>query len=156
MYCSSCGTAVSPKLSYCSRCGAELNAKEQSVSGSSELSPDSLVWAIAAVTIVGLGTVIGLMAVMKEVVHFNEGIIMAFTLLCFLTSLGIDSVFIWLLLRSQKSVRQAGQAGDKIQLKELTTKELAETQARALNEVAPSLTEHTTRTLEPAHGERKS
>jgi hypothetical protein len=130
-----------------------LNAKENSVSRPSELSPDSLVWAIAAVTIVGLGTVIGLMAVMKNVVQFNEGVIMAFTLLSFLTFMGIDSVFIWLLLRSQKRKRDTG---DKIHLKELTTKELAETQARALNEVAPSITEHTTRTLEPAHGERKT
>ena len=27
MYCSSCGTAVNPGLSYCNHCGAELNRK---------------------------------------------------------------------------------------------------------------------------------
>ena len=38
---------------------------------------ESLVWALASVTIVGIGAVIGLMARMKEVVHFNEGLIIA-------------------------------------------------------------------------------
>lgn len=153
MYCSSCGTAVSPNLSYCNRCGTELNAKERNVTLQSPLSPDYLVWAIASVTIVGLGTAIGLMAVMKNVVHFNEGVIMAFTFLCFLTFLGIDSVFIWLLLRSQKRGRETG---DIIQLKELATKELAETQSRVLADPAPSVTEHTTRTLEPVHSKSQT
>jgi uncharacterized paraquat-inducible protein A len=153
MYCSSCGTAVSPKLSFCNRCGAELNAKERSAIKPSETLPESLVWAIVSVSVGGLAILIGLMAVMKQVLRFNDGLITALTLLSFLILIGAESVFIWLLLRSQKSAKETGSL---TQPKELATKELAETQARALNEVAPSITEHTTRTLEPAHHERNA
>lgn len=48
----------------------------------------------------------GLMAVMKEVVHINNnGLIIAFSLLVFLTFLGVDSVIIWLLLRPRRDAR---------------------------------------------------
>lgn len=153
MYCSSCGTAVTPSLSYCNRCGAELKAKQNGPTKLSEAAPEYLVWAITAITIVGLGTVIGLMAVMKEVVHFNEGLIAAFTLLSFLTFMGVDAVFIWILLRSRMGAKEAG---GKPQEKELTTKELGEAKARVLAEAAASVTEHTTRTLDPAGRKNKT
>jgi uncharacterized paraquat-inducible protein A len=152
MNCSSCGAAVKPGLSYCNRCGAELTeggrpARQQ------ELPPESLVWAITAITIVGLGGVIGLMAVMKKVLHFNEALITAFTLLFFLSFLGADVVFIWLLLRSKTGVRDAYRM---TRQKGLNTKELGETKARPLPEPALSVTEHTTRTLEPVDGKHKT
>lgn len=150
MYCSSCGMAVSPSLSFCSRCGAEVNSKELSSNKGSEASQESLVWALASVTIVGIGAVIGFMAVMKEVVHFNEGLIIAFSLLVFLTFCGVDSVIIWLLLRPRRDSRAYLRA----QPTELTTNELAESKARMLTEPSFSVTDHTTHTLEPAEAER--
>lgn len=147
MYCSSCGTAVSSSLSYCNRCGAELNAKDRSPSIASEMAHESLVWALVSVTVVGIGAVIGLMAVMKEVVHFNNGLIIAFSLLTFLAFLGVDSVIIWLLLRP---MREAKKAYPIPQQTELTTNELAESKPRVLPEPSFSVTDHTTHTLEPA------
>jgi uncharacterized paraquat-inducible protein A len=153
MYCSSCGMAVSPSLSYCNRCGAELSAKDRSPNKRQEASPESLVWALTSVTIVGIAAVIGLMAVMSEVVHFNTGLIVAFSLLVFLAFLGVDSVIIWLLLRPS---REAREAYFRTQQKELTTNELAESKARLLPEPSFSVTDHTTHTLEPAERKRQA
>lgn len=152
MYCSSCGMAVSPSLSYCNRCGAELNAKDRSPNKRSEASQESLVWALASVTIVGIGAVIGLMAVMKEVVHFNNDLILGFTLLTFLAFLGVDIVITRLLLRPRRDARAYFRA----QQKELTTNELAESKARVLTEPSFSVTDHTTHTLEPAERKRQA
>ena len=149
MYCSSCGMAVSPSLSYCNRCGAEVNAKDRSPS--KEASQESLVWALTSVTIVGIAAVIGLMAVMKEVVHFNEGLIIAFSLLVFLAFLGVDSVIIWLLLRPRRDAR----AFFRTPQNELTTNDL-ESNARALPEPSFSVTDHTTHTLESAERKRQA
>jgi hypothetical protein len=144
MYCSSCGATVKPDLSYCNHCGAELNAKQRGASHKlSETSLQSLVWAIASVTIVGLGAVIGLMAVMKEVLHFNEGLIIAFSLLSFLCFLGVDSVFIWVLVHSRMGAKEGGIN----QQKGLSKREFGETKARVLSESGVSVTEHTTREL---------
>ena len=156
MYCSSCGEEVKTGLSYCKRCGAELIAKERSSNTASELSPDYLVWAIVSVTIAGLGVIIGMMAVMKEVVNFNIDIITAVTALCFLIVLAADSVFIWLLLRSKRETKESG---DFTRMMEQAAREIAAAQERVervLAEPAPSITEHTTRTLEPVERENKT
>jgi hypothetical protein len=111
------------------------------------------VWAIAAVTIVGLGATIGLMAVMKEVLHFNEGLIIFFSLLSFLTFLGVDIVFIWLLLRPRMGAKDAGGMSRE---RVITTTELAETKGRVFAEPALSVTEQTTRTLDAVERQRKT
>ena len=152
MYCASCGTAVTSGLSYCNRCGAELNGKGRSATKSSELSPETLVWAIVSVTLGGLALTIALMAMMKKELGINEGAILAFALLSFLFILMADGAFLWLLLRSK---RDANDTTETAQGKGLTTKGLGENPARALPEPAMSVTEHTTRTLEPMREERK-
>lgn len=151
MYCSFCGTALSPGLTYCSRCGAEVNAKDRGAAGPRQAPEESLVWAIVAVTIVGLGGLIGLMSVMKEVLHFSDVLIVVFSLLFFLTFLGVDIAFLRLLLRSKL---WAGHTERFTRHKVPSTNDLGETSPRALNEPAPSVTEHTTRTMDPAQLER--
>lgn len=150
MYCSSCGSAVPPGLSYCNRCGADLRAKEQSVIKSSEASPDSLVWGMVAVTTVGLGSVIALMVIMEEVLHFNQGLIVAFALLTFFSFLIVDAVFIWKLLRSKGRKTE-----DRTELPAAANRELGAAQAGTLPEAMPSITDHTTRTLEPVESKRR-
>jgi uncharacterized membrane protein YvbJ len=154
MYCSSCGSVVTQGLSYCNHCGAKLNgAKSESVTKSSELFPDSLVWAIVSVFVVGLGCIIGLMALMKDLLNFNTGIILTIASLSFLLMFAIEGVFIWMLLsrrRGAKEVRDTEEA------KEQVTKELDAAQPRALAEPVPSITEHTTRKFEPVYSERKT
>jgi hypothetical protein len=116
-------------------------------------SVDSLVWAIASVTIVGLGAVIGLMAVMKEVLHFPDSLIVAFSLLFLLAFLGVDSAFVWLLVKLKNGPKESGYKANQ---KALATRDLDDGQPRGLPEPVMSVTERTTRTLETAHQERKA
>lgn len=154
MYCSSCGKVVAQGLSYCNHCGAKLSgAKAESVTKSSELFPDSLVWAVVSIFVIGLGCIIGLMAVMKDLLNFNTGIILTITLLSFLLMFAVEGVFIWLLLSRSRGAKAAGKAKE---AKEQVTKELDAAQARALSEPASSITENTTRKFEPIYSERKT
>jgi hypothetical protein len=154
MYCSSCGAAIAQDLSYCNRCGAKVSGgKADGAHKPAEMVPDSLVNAITAVFVVGLGAIIGLMAVMKKVIGFENDVIFAITVFCLVLMLGIEGVLIKLLLDRKRGVKEVGTTG---RLKERTTKELGEAQGRALPEPVPSVTEHTTRAFEPIPGERKS
>ncbi|MGH9902409.1 MAG: hypothetical protein ACRD68_11440, partial [Pyrinomonadaceae bacterium] len=104
-----------------------------------ELSPDFLVNAITAVFVVGLGAIIGLMAVMKKVVGFDLSIILAITVLSFVLLLVVEAVLIRLLLNGTRGAKGVGATG---RLKEHTTKELGGGgQARVLPEPVPSVTE---------------
>jgi hypothetical protein len=154
MYCSSCGGAVARGLDYCNHCGARLNnAKDRSLSKQAELFPDSLIWAIVSVLTVGLGSIIGLLAVMKEVVHFDLGLIIAFTLLSFTLVLGVEGVLIWQLVRRRPGAQDGR---DSAPQDKQTTRELDVAPAQALPEPISSVTEQTTRAFEPLYSERKS
>ena len=137
MYCSKCGSAVSPNLTYCNHCGAKLNeAKGDSIIKSSGMKPENLLFFITIVFVFGLGAIIFLMMALKMVFGSeNMGLIIFFTLLSFLIMLGVEGVFIWMLLSRKKDAREAA-------------KELSEAKARLLPEPAFSVTDHTTRTLE--------
>jgi hypothetical protein len=149
MYCSSCGSAVPAGSTYCNRCGTDLKPKQSGPMKLSETAPESLIWAIAAVTIIGLGVSIGMMAVMKEVLQFNTPLIIAFTLLTFFTFMAVDAVFIRVLLRSGIGVKEVFE-------KNLSTKGLDERNVRALPEPGITVTEHTTRTLDHVESDRKT
>lgn len=154
MYCSSCGSAVTPGLSYCNRCGSELTAKKSAPKNTPQL-PESLVWAIVAVSVGGLALIIGLMAVMKNELHFDNQLILLLSLLSFLPLLAAETVFIWLLFKSARRAKLRDQdTVDMTQFKGSATKELGEPQERLLTEPPVTVTEHTTRTLEPVHRER--
>ena len=152
MYCSACGVAVAPGLSYCNHCGAKLN-RGDSVSQSSEIKPESLIQAMTAVFVFGFIAIIVLMGVMKAVLGLSVETILAFTLLPFLLMLLLEGVFIRLLLRGKRATEKVG---DTVLSKGQATKELDSAQARALPEPVPSATEHTTRVLEPIYNERTS
>ena len=152
MYCSNCGSAVPSGLTYCNRCGVKVNdAKSQSITKASDFIPESLVFAIVAVFIFGIGVTIGLIAVMKQVVGFDLGLIWTITMICFSLIIALEAVLIWLLFKSVRLAKQTEQ----VQLKEHTTKELSEGPQRALPEHHASVTEHTTRAFEPSFIERK-
>jgi hypothetical protein len=154
MYCSYCGVAVTPGLSYCNYCGEKLSgAKSDSIIKSPEVRPETLVAAMVFAFVFGLGAITVLMGVMKAVLHFEVGQILAFTLLSFLIMLSLEGVFIRLLLRRK---RGAEEAGDSVLLKGQATRELDAAQARVLPEPMPSVTEHTTRAFDPIYPERTS
>lgn len=155
MYCSACGVAVAQGVSYCNYCGTKLGAdKGESDSASAEVRPELLVCAMTGLFILGLVAISILMRVMKTALELNAGQIFAVTLLSFLMMLLIEGVFVRLLLRRKRGTEEAGD--NAVRLKGPATKELDAAQARALPEPLPSVTEQTTRTLEPVYTERTS
>ena len=104
--------------------------------------------------VAGLGVIIGLMALMKEVVGFDLPIVLAVTALSFLLLLSVEGVLVGLLLGARRRAGRAGAAAARTP--EQTTKELEGSRAHALPEPVPSVTEHTTRIFEPSYSERKA
>lgn len=150
MYCSTCGVAVAQGLSYCNYCGAALGGeKSTSVSKSAVVKPELLVSAMVAVFVLGLGVITIFMGVMKTVLNFDIGQILALSMLSFLIMLLLEGVFVYLLLSRKRGAKEPAQL-----LKERATNELDAAQVRALPEPLSSVTEQTTRTLAPVHTER--
>jgi hypothetical protein len=151
MYCSSCGAALEQGLSYCNYCGNKLaNAKGQTASKIEELFPDSLVWAIVTIFIIGFGCTIGLAALMKTVLGSNDGMINAVILGSLLLTMVVEGVFIWLLLDRSRSAKPAGSTG---RPKPEGHSLRSDTQHLALPQPAPSVTEQTTRSFEKTRSE---
>ena len=154
MYCSSCGASVAQGLSYCNYCGAKLGGANGDSGGrEAGVKPELLVSAAAGLFIFGLVAIAVLIGVLKAVAGFDLPFLVAATILSFLLLFVVESVLIGLLLKGRKGSKGAGDAG---RLKEQTTKELGEAQARVLTEPPSSVTEHTTRAFEPIYRERKS
>ena len=154
MYCPSCGTELTPELSYCNRCGANL----RSISNQSGVPPAKLVgaaWAIsiavALVTLGGFGMIFGLvMALITRGVNLSAGG-MGLIFFSSLIILAID----WLLVRQLSRVLNVPQlSSDATQAKKPKLIEQAVRQIDAPREPVSSVTEHTTRTFEPIHRER--
>ncbi len=156
MYCSSCGVAVTPGLSYCNYCGAKLSgAKADADAKQAELFPDSLIWAIVSVFVVGMGTTIGLMAMLKQLVDLSQSLILLFGLLSFALMIAVESVFIYMLLSRRRSAKEAVSQDEHPEGR--ATKELdAAREVPSLPEPVPSVTEQPTRAFEPVYSERKS
>lgn len=150
MYCSSCGVSVAQGLVYCKNCGAKLS--RDSENRSSEVRPESLIFACMATFIFGLGAITVLIGVMKTVLAVPVERIIPFALLPFLMMLALEVVFIRLLLQR---TRRPDVTTNTLPSREQTTRELDATHPRALPEPLPSVTEHTTRVLDPVHTERK-
>jgi hypothetical protein len=155
MYCSSCGMAATPGLSYCNHCGAKLSgSKDDGITKSSEIKPETLVGAIVTVFIVGFVAIIFLMMAMKMVFGpENLHLVISGTLLSFLIMLAVEGVFIWKLLAQRKGAKETG---DPERLKKQTARDLGEANAHIFPEAGMSVTEHTTRTLEPVDMKHKT
>jgi len=154
MYCSSCGVAVSQGLSYCNQCGAKLTgAKGDGVTKVARAQPESLVWAIVAIFVVGLGSIMGLMGILKVQFNANLGIVIIFSLIILLLMVVVEGVFISLLFGS-KSDSNDGKSAMEL-LRKQTTRELEAAQPHALSEPVASVTEHTTRAFEPIYVQKK-
>jgi hypothetical protein len=153
MFCSTCGVNVAQGLSYCNYCGAKVGEKNGSVNKSSEVKPEFLISAMIGLFIFGLVAITILMGMMKQVLGLPVEHVLGFALLPFLLMLLLEGVCLRLLMRRK---RDAETTGDTALLNEQTTKELGRAEDRLLTEPAPSVIDHTTRTLEPVYSERKS
>jgi|SRR5437588_8691296 len=151
MYCSSCGVAVTQGLTYCNYCGAKLNYAD-SGDKPPEIRPGGLVSMMVATFVMGLFVITIFMGVMKTVLHFEYGPLVAFTMLSFLIMLLLEGIFIRLLFRPLK--RRDSEPRNTFQNNRASTKEL-EAQSRVPMEPIASVTENTTRAFDPVYSERK-
>ena len=153
MYCPSCGAAVARGLSYCNHCGAKLGGAEGgSAPEPPGVKPELVVSSMVALFIFGLGAIAVLVGVLKQVAGFDTPALLAVTLFSLVLMLAVEGVLIGLLLRGGRGAKGVGDTG---RPKGQTTKELGEAHVRALPGHVPSVTEHTTRAFEPAHGGRQ-
>ena len=150
MYCSSCGVAVTPNLTYCNHCGAKLSGDTASTKTTELRAEWAMMSSMAALFVCGLVAISILLGVMKAVLKFQDGPIMAFGFLSFLILIGLEAVYVTRLFRVRHDVQKTA---DTPSLDRHTTKEL-EARSR-LSEPMGSVTDHTTRTLDPIYDERK-
>jgi hypothetical protein len=119
-----------------------LNAKELDPTVTSARSSAFFAAAMVMTFVFGLAAIAGLIAVMKAC-NLNEGVINGFAVMSFLMMIVIEAIFIGLLLRSALGKREDRARAQR------TTNELDAPQPAALAAPAISVTDHTTRTLEP-------
>lgn len=151
MFCSNCGTESARGTSFCNLCGAQLGGARAGGANTSDVSSESLMWAAVTVFVVGLGGIIGLLAVMKETVGFGNDVILAVAAAFLLMMFAIEAVLVGLLLRRARAAK--GAAGEETS-KSAETKELDAARPHALPEHFPSVTEQATRAFEPSYVER--
>jgi len=153
MYCSSCGVALAQNLTYCNFCGVKLNdEKSNSPVKTDELRYDAFVMTmIVSLFVFGMVAISIFTGVMKAVLHFEFGPLIAFAFLSFLVMIALEGVLISRLFRRKRKTDDlAGQGSVETHV----TKELAE-RSRLTSEPVSSVTDHTTRTLDPILSERK-
>jgi len=152
MFCHTCGTQLAQPLSYCNHCGADLSTlKTQDLADKTETAIDTLQWVIIGTTITLLGMALGALVLIKNGA-INERLGTAFVILTFISLVVAEGVLVWRffqLSRSAKETRTVPQLSDVIagQSDPLITRALQEHL-----EPVSSVTEETTRTLEPFYG----
>ena len=149
MFCPACGVSVNQELTYCKNCGGKLPRGDER--RPAEPKPENIMLVMVMTFVFGMVAISGLLAVLKAGLHFDFGPLMAITMLSFLIMIALEAVFIRLLFR--------GRARDKDKdatpiSGQPTTKQLEAQSQFALQPVG-SVTEHTTRTFDPAFSERK-
>jgi hypothetical protein len=149
MYCSTCGSAASPNLTYCKQCGAKLKAeKGDSLVKTTEVRADGMIMsAMVGLFILSLPAISLLILVLKNGLGLNRGEILPFVILSFIIMLLLEGVLFWQLSFRKRSTEGSGGTE---RVKGQTTRELGEAKARVLPEPPLSVTEHTTNLLETA------
>lgn len=142
MYCSACGTPLTPGLSYCNRCGASLRQRSEPKSH----AIPAFLTAITLIAIAGLGFMLGGAVTLKKEADMAPELVGFFMLFTF-----IIVVVTEVLLIRQLS-RQTGNA-ERTNIVTPPTNFEGAVEARSLpsrtaGEPIPSVTENTTRTLE--------
>jgi hypothetical protein len=146
MFCPSCGVALSQPTKFCVRCGSQLSVtkKDPAFKSIENRLRDEMVdlfW----LTVLGLGIILGGLALIKGL-GLSDWILIAYMILsttAFTINFGLSLWQIRRLDRFSKEARGVDQIGPP------GANELNPTMSRTAFEVAPSVTENTTRELEP-------
>lgn len=146
MYCPSCGSTLSRQVKYCTNCGAELNNQE--IKKAYERFDEylfKLFWEV----VIGLGVILGgafLASILAEKLHFSRWMAIAYLILSSTAFLFVFGLSLWQTLRLVRIMKKAD--GDTLPAARDTHKILP-AENLTPGELAPSVTENTTRSLEP-------
>lgn len=152
MNCPSCGAASERALKYCNRCGAQLSdARETSALELFEKRMDSEMEGLFWITVLGIALILGGMFLLKQA-QLGEWLIAAFMLLSSAAFITYFALGVWQVRRLARSSKEA--SGGALPLAQRETHELTPPTPHALPDSTPSITEHTTRTLEPVPAKR--
>jgi hypothetical protein len=142
MYCSSCGTPVTPGLSYCNRCGTSL--KEPEPAKSTGLM-SVIVIAMTLIGLGGLGILLGGAAALRQGANLPPDLVALFMLFCFLVIIVTE----FSLVRNlSKLVSSSSERQKHLPPVQSVPPELRLPQATPFGEPVSSVTDNTTRTLE--------
>src|SRR6266550_1190463 len=149
MYCSACGGPVTPGLKFCNRCGTGLSKEPEEKKQSGVTA--GLITAVVLVALGGLGIMFGGAIALKNGGGLNENVVALFMLLTF-AIIGTVEVFLLRqlsrLLESRRKLQQSDQLQPLFQSSSVSPHELRQAPLRTFPEAVPSVTEHTTRTLQ--------
>ena len=152
MYCQSCGKEVNSGLSFCNFCGFRLNEPKHDPGALTQTSFNLLVGAAVGIPEIGLGIIIAIMAVMKNGLGFHDDMIAGVILLTFLL-LFIAEIGMLFMMISRTKKQKAPQESVSIDSKPVHA--IDDGVFKGLNassfDGVPSVTEHTTRTLDAVY-----
>ena len=148
MFCPTCGTPITPGLSFCNRCGASLKEPTETIVRTGPIVAFLLV--IAFIGIGGLGIMLGGAVTLKRDAVLGEDVVGMFMFFTFF----IVALIEFFLVR-QLSKLISGTPAKRISppIPTAVPSELHHAQARGLPEAMPSVTENTTRTLQYSRNE---
>lgn len=153
MYCSTCGSALSPRMKFCNRCGAEVLASklaEESGKRATEKRLDEYLDGLFWITVFGLAFVLGGMVALKKM-DFSDWLIVAYVVVssvAFLINLGLSLWQVYVMTRKPDEAKVVQQ------LETPDTNELAPASAQPVLAPVPSVTENTTHRLEHVSQEK--
>ena len=151
MFCSTCGTTITPGLSFCNRCGASLKERTERTTKTGAIT--AFLVAITLIATFGLGIMLGGALTLKRDAALGEDVVGMFMFFTFFIVCMIEFFLVRQLskLTGSKEPQHASLPSPATMPNELRTAQAA--QARGLPEAMPSVTENTTRTLEYSRSE---
>jgi hypothetical protein len=152
MYCSSCGTAITPGLSFCNRCGARLEEKTEPI----RAAPiTAFLTAITLIAMCGLGVMLGGSLVLRNGAGMPVDFVGIFMLFTFL----LTALTEFMLIRNLSRLTGVSQAKHRTHVQQPAVApqpplELRPPTAQSFGEPIGSVTDNTTRTLKYAGREQ--
>jgi hypothetical protein len=145
MFCSTCGTTITPGLSFCNRCGASLKERTETT-----VRTGAIVAFLLAITIIGisgLGIMFSGALTLKREAALGEDVVGMFM---FFTFFIVSIIEFFLVRQLSKLVSNPEPKRVSLPKQPAMPHELhpAQSAQRGLPEGMPSVTENTTRTLE--------
>jgi hypothetical protein len=151
MYCSGCGSPISPGLSFCNRCGTGLRERSERGESKPTAGITALVSAMVLVALVTMGLMLGGPISLKRDGGFGEDLIVLFMFLIFFTA-AVTEIFLYRQLGRLTNAKREPMA---LPAPAVMPTEFRSPPPLSLAEPVSSVTENTTRTLEYTLEERR-